>query len=79
MAIKNLNWLEILLLLTFLKKAILKRENNVTNKEVKELKEDAEILETMFSSVVDVLEKKKIISDKELDEQIKKRLIEEER
>ncbi|MBS7252088.1 MAG: hypothetical protein KIH08_16065 [Candidatus Freyarchaeota archaeon] len=46
----------------------------MTDKKIKEIKEDVETLENMFSALVDVLEKKKIISDKELDEQIKKRI-----
>ncbi|MCS4541745.1 MAG: hypothetical protein HY929_05425 [Euryarchaeota archaeon] len=43
-------------------------------RETKELKEDVETLENMFSALVDILEKKTLISDKELDDQVKKRL-----
>lgn len=55
----------------------MKRRNNMTNKEIKEIKEDIETLENMFSALIDILEKKKLISDKELDEQIKKKLKQE--
>ncbi len=51
----------------------------MANKEIKELREYIETLENMFSALVDVLEKKKIVSDKELDEQIKKRIKENKR
>ena len=46
----------------------------MTDREIKEVKEDIETLENMFSALVDILEKKRIISDKEFDEQIKKRI-----
>ncbi|MBI2664449.1 hypothetical protein HYX10_03855 [Candidatus Woesearchaeota archaeon] len=51
----------------------------MVDKEIKELKEDIETLENMFSALVDILEKKKIISDKELDDQIKKKINETQR
>lgn len=51
----------------------------MADKEVKEIKEDIEALENMFSALVDILEKKKVISDKELDEQIKKRIQKDKR
>lgn len=37
-------------------------------RETKELKEDVETLENMFVALIDILEKKKIVFDKELDE-----------
>jgi len=51
--------------------------DRMVNKEIKKLKEDIETLENMFSALVDILEKKKIISDKELDNRIKKKLEQE--
>jgi hypothetical protein len=33
----------------------------------------------MFSALVDILEKKKILSDKELDEQIKRRILKDKK
>ncbi|MCX8190221.1 MAG: hypothetical protein N3F05_03275 [Candidatus Diapherotrites archaeon] len=48
--------------------------NSMVDKEIKEVKEDIETLENMFSALVHILEKKKILSDKELDEQIKRRI-----
>jgi len=46
----------------------------MTDEQIKAIKEDIETLENMFSALVDILEKKKILSDKELDEQIKRRI-----
>lgn len=60
----------------------MKRRNNMSDKEIKEIKEikeDVETLENMFSALVDILEKRKIISDKELDEQMKKNMAEEKK
>ncbi len=52
----------------------MKRRNDMVDKQIKEIKEDIETLENMFSALVDILEKKKVISDKELNEQIKTRV-----
>jgi len=49
----------------------------MSSKDIKEIKEDVETLENMFSALVDILEKKKVISDKELNEQIKRKLKQE--
>jgi metal-responsive CopG/Arc/MetJ family transcriptional regulator len=54
-------------------------KNSMTDKKIKEIKEDVETLENMFSALVDILEKKKVISDRELDEQIKKKIVEEKK
>jgi hypothetical protein len=51
----------------------------MADKEIKEVKEDVETLENMFSALVDILEKKKILSDKELDEQIKRRILKDKK
>ncbi len=51
-----------------------KRERKKQNRATDELREEVEMLEIMLSSLVDVLEEKRIVGHKEWENRIKERL-----